>query len=377
MDQYTCIPFSQYESSTKNSKRTREINNSIIENSSLDEDPRKNRIAKFNRKRSQSKSNKFKENKLKDMERVIPTDASTMKAMGNKKILDKGSITFFSEKEEADIGNHEENDGCVLSAASDCIILDDEKNAFNGIIGFDEKDNVIFIKIPREHAINHDNTPIVSKYVGCLKPLLKKGKSKGRGAKWPVRSECYTYNGYAGSYTKKGLTEPKHFDEDIQKLMNRVRSIMKEFLPAIFYRGYARACEKVTHLTQFVTGLYPAIATGINAYLGQHVDEDSFWSTTFIHCDDERLLEKNQKYKMEVSVACYFVFGKLGYAVALRPGDILIFHPCYTHSNSSRTEFFEKEKIDIYCSSLYLKTRVAGGNNADGNVEFNKRVKVK
>jgi len=159
--------------------------------------------------------------------------------------------------------------------------------------------------------------------------------------------------------------------------MNRVGCITKEFLPANFYIGYARACEKVMHLTQFVTGLHPAIATGINAYLGQHVDEDSFWSTTFIHCDDKRFLGNNKKYKMDVPMACYFVFGKLAYAVALRPGNILIFHPCYMHLNTSRTEFFEKKKIDIYCSSLYLKTRVAGGNNANGNVEFNKRVKGK
>ena len=85
------------------------------------------------------------------------------------------------------------------------------------------------------------------------------------------------------------------------------------------------------------------------------------------------MLEENQKYNLPV--VSYFVFGKLGRAVALRPGDILIFHPCVTHSNSSRTDFFEDNKIDIYCSSMYLKTRVVGGNNADGKVEFIKRVK--
>jgi hypothetical protein len=364
--EYRCLGFCEYKQKTINSERTRIVNESNIQQSNHD--------ANLVKKRSDVR----KEMKLKDMERVIPTDESMSKAKVIKKIIDKEPITFFSGKDTTDIGKHLKNDGCVLSAVSDCIILDDEKSDFNGIIGFDEKDNVVFIKIPRKHAINHDNTPIVSKYVGCLKRLLKKGKSKGRGAKRPVRSECYTYDGYAGSYTKKGITEPKHFDEDTQKLMNRVGSITEEFLPANFYRGYTRACEKVTHLTQFVTGLYPAIATGINAYLGQHVDEDSFWSTTFIHCDHERMLEKNNKYKMNVKVACYFVFGKLGYAVALRPGDILIFHPCYTHSNSSRTEYFEDKNIDIYCSSLYLKTRVVGGNNADGIVEFinNKRVKV-
>ena len=164
--EYHCFGFCEYKQNTINSERMRIVNESNTQHSNHD--------ANLVKKRSDVR----KEEKLNGMEKVFPTDTSTIKAMGIKKILDKSSITFFSEKEEADIGNHEENDGGVLSAVSDCIILDDEKNAFNGIIGFDEKDNVVFIKIPHEHTINHDNTPIVSKYVGCLKSLLKKGKSK-------------------------------------------------------------------------------------------------------------------------------------------------------------------------------------------------------
>jgi len=170
----------------------------------------------------------------------------------------------------------------------------------------------MFIKVPRKHAINHDNTPIVSIYVNSLKELLKKGKNKGSAELHQVRSECYTFDGK--------VIQPKHIGNIniIEKLMKRVGSITKDFLPANFLRGYENACLKVPHLKKFSTGLFSAIATGINAYLCQHVDEDSFWSTTFIHCDDEQMLDNDQKYKLNVPVACYFVFGTLGYAVALR-----------------------------------------------------------
>ena len=86
-------------------------------------------------------------------------------------------------------------------------------------------------------------------------------------------------------------------------MMKRVGKITNEYLPANFKRGLKEACEKVPHLKEFSsTGLFSAIATGINAYLCQHVDEDSFWSTTFIHCDD-------------VSSLTYPFLANLGYTV--------------------------------------------------------------
>ena len=92
-----------------------------------------------------------------------------------------------------------------------------------------------------------------------------------------------------------------------------------------------------------------------------------------MHSSHPSFVDNEGHYKLNLPIACYFVFGKLGYSVALRPGDILIFHPLETHAVSSRTEFFEKEGIDIIVSSLYLKTSVVGGNVANGNVHFNER----
>jgi len=40
---------------------------------------------------------------------------------------------------------------------------------------------------------------------------------------------------------------------------------------------------------------------------------------------------------MDADVSNYFTFAEQGIAVALRPGDMLIFNPLYHHCLSSRT----------------------------------------
>jgi len=58
-------------------------------------------------------------------------------------------------------------------------------------------------------------------------------------------------------------------------------------------------------------------------------------------------------------VILYFCFPSLGLAVPLRAGDILIFNPRTLHGVSSRCRVDDK----IYCTSMYLKTKVVGGND--------------
>ena len=75
------------------------------------------------------------------------------------------------------ISTHKEGDGIVHSAEKYCFVVDD-KGLFNGIVGYDNGGYVVFVKIPCKHTIDQSNTPIVGKYVGGLKELLK-NKDKG------------------------------------------------------------------------------------------------------------------------------------------------------------------------------------------------------
>ena len=64
---------------------------------------------------------------------------------------------------------------------------------------------------------------------------------------------------------------------------------------------------------------------------------------------------------MDAEVCNYFTFAEQGIAVALRPGDMLIFNPLYHHCLSLCTSLYEAD--DVFCLSLYLKTAVVGKND--------------
>jgi hypothetical protein len=67
------------------------------------------------------------------------------------------------------------------------------------------------------------------------------------------------------------------------------------------------------------------------------------------------------QYKLHAEVSNYFVFPEQGIAVALRPGDMLIFNPKYHYCLLSHTEAYQNK--DMYSMSLYLKRAVIGKND--------------
>ena len=64
---------------------------------------------------------------------------------------------------------------------------------------------------------------------------------------------------------------------------------------------------------------------------------------------------------MDANVCNYFIFAEQGIAVALRPGDMLIFNPMYQHCLSTCTSFYESK--DVFCLSLYLKSAIVRKND--------------
>jgi hypothetical protein len=94
---------------------------------------------------------------------------------------------------------------------------------------------------------------------------------------------------------------------------------------------------------------YNGLGFGINVYLRSHIDHDFTMSIVQAHID-------NCDYSPHDKVICYFAFPRIGIAVALRPGDFLLFNPQEPHSISSRC----RNDDEIYCISSYLKTGVVG-----------------
>jgi hypothetical protein len=85
---------------------------------------------------------------------------------------------------------------------------------------------------------------------------------------------------------------------------------------------------------------YNGLGFGINVYLRSHINLDF----TIAHMD-------NHDYQVDDRISCYFAFPRIETAVALRPGDFLLFNPQEHHSISSLCKSGDK----IFCTSSYLK----------------------
>jgi len=67
----------------------------------------------------------------------------------------------------------------------------------------------------------------------------------------------------------------------------------------------------------------------------------------------------DNSYQVDDRIVCYFAFPRIGIAVALRPGDFLLFNPQEPHSISSRC----RAEDELFAVSYYLKTAVVGLND--------------
>jgi hypothetical protein len=68
--------------------------------------------------------------------------------------------------------------------------------------------------------------------------------------------------------------------------------------------------------------------------------------------------------KMMIRLVCYFAFPLIGIAVALQPGDILMFNPQEPHYISLHCNKDDNK----YCISSNLKTQVVGLNDNSDTV---------
>ena len=98
----------------------------------------------------------------------------------------------------------------------------------------------------------------------------------------------------------------------------------------------------------------------INVCLNSHTDDDSFYGLV-TNLDADPL----KSPQVDDDITLYFTFPTLGLAIALRPGDILVFNPAVYHSVSSRRD----PKKNIWCTSLYTKNAVVGANDNSRAIE--------
>jgi hypothetical protein len=83
------------------------------------------------------------------------------------------------------------------------------------------------------------------------------------------------------------------------------------------------------HRPHLVRRMQDIIIDSDLAYLRSHIDRDFTMSIVQAHID-------KHVYQVDDKILCYFAFPRIGVAVALWPGNFLLFNPQEPHSISSR-----------------------------------------
>lgn len=235
----------------------------------------------------------------------------------------------------------------------------------------------VFIRLPREQSLKiMDNGRVVCNAMRSCASTQRQSLSRGnenhvfieRGNKYccvgapPGRSE---------KGVKSGLYRLNHGfpskDWDVlHKLLKRAEHAFDMYMDTEIIRHISCAKARVNFKTmepspsslhQKPARYYNGLGFGINVYLRSHIDRDFTMSIVQAHID-------NHDYTTDDKVICYFAFPRIGIAVALRPGDFLLFNPQEPHCISSRCRATD----EIFCISSYLKTGVVSLNDNSNTV---------
>jgi len=234
-----------------------------------------------------------------------------------------------------------------------------------------------FIRLPRSESLAIMNNGRTICHAMCL-CALSQNQSLSRGKKNHVFTEgdnkycCVgTQPGRAERGIHSGLYRmtqgfPCKEWDNIHKVLKRAEHAFDNIMDTEIIRHISCARSRVKFDTmtpspcspnQKSARYYNGLGFGLNVFLRSHIDRDFTMSIVQAHID-------NHDYQLNDRIVVYFAFPRIGIAVALRPGDFLLFDPQEPHSISSRC----KAEDEIFCASSYLKTAIVGLNDNSNTV---------
>jgi hypothetical protein len=302
--------------------------------------------------------------KISSLEVVVPSPEHVLHMEDEE---NKRQPIFFSGTSKRNVPNQVQN-SVVYSAIMDMKVVDTVEGAR---MDSESGDNV-FVLIPRKSAIT--KLSHVKRTLQSLRALDKaKGCTEKRGFKRMTVPESENSN-YVTVGLKPNRGGPGILDSWPHTLSAKDKARVIKLMTACHEvaNGYIKSEElrgiQITKLLLQWSGMQgcgpksvlPSFSQALNTYLSLHTDDDFFYSiltTASAHA----LREDIDQYNENADVSNYFVFAEQGIAVALRPGDMLIFNPKYHHCLSSRTSAYENK--NVFSLSLYLKSAVVGKND--------------
>jgi hypothetical protein len=233
----------------------------------------------------------------------------------------------------------------------------------------DGDNSPVFIRLPREESINimKDGRGLCNAMRTCALTQCKTLRRGNVNCVFTEDDNKYCCIGaqpgraqkgvQSGLYRLKNGLPTKEWDL-LHKVLKRAEYAFDGYMDTEAIRHITSARSRVHFKTMVPSPsssskkdarYYNGLGFGINVYLRSHIDADFTMSIVQAHID-------NHDYANDDKIICYFAFPRIGVAVALRPGDFLLFNPHEPHSISSRCN----REDDVYIISSYLKTAVVG-----------------
>ena len=190
----------------------------------------------------------------------------------------------------------------------------------------------------------------------------KRGKSKVMFSDSPINVKMATSIGVKALRFDKGLTEESYHFRHLSEVDHR---ILVDFVAAFesakddfLLRHCVRDMNEARKVVDWPTFGGKAIAVqGLNATKNAsyevHADSGDFGLSAAM------VLKEGHTCALNDEVVSHFCFLRLGLAVPLRPGDVIVFNSHKPHCLSSRSN----KNDDIIGLSIYVKTKICGLNN--------------
>ena len=328
----------------------------------------------LNSHRKQKRQRKYlKDIKLTNRCICISRSMTSEYIANNVVICDGGKLTStVSDKLHTDRNIH------VLKISHSDLWVTDTKNHSIGLrLIMPGQSCPVFIRLPRKISLsimsNGKNVCAAMRCCAQTQPhSLSRGKAKHVFTDDNNKYYCVgSQPGRAERGVLSGLYKLKHGFIDqhwdcIHNTVKRAEHAFDMFMDTDIIRHIVHAKRRVKFRTMEASPsskhatsarYYNGVGFGVNVFLRCHTDKDFTMSIVQVHMDDIM-------YHNEDRIVCYFTFPRLGIAVSLRPGDILMFNPQEPHCISSRCN----EEDEIYCISYYLKMQVVGLNDNSNTV---------
>ena len=256
---------------------------------------------------------------------------------------------------------------CSYSSSSTTIV-----DTTEGAVFRNDENRIVFILVPRRCSLDSlssyaaDDIKMLETYQK-LSPKSKRGTAKPFETRFKCCNSGFNANrGGRGIVCSKNCRDEEAFHtKQLKYLCGRSQRLMGQFLPT----QDLRALSNVKAINPFSTlagsdseSIFPTASMSVDYCSAAHVDIDFFYSLLAIR---SVLNASDYSYQANTDdlppVAQHFVFPTVGIAVALRPGDHLIFNPKIPHCCSEKLIEYTDHRVHL--CAFYLKTAIIGMND--------------